>query len=84
MCVVYLRKVQSSYLSKQSFSQMQASEWSRLDGATVANLKQNEAQSARAESTHGGGGGGVISAKKKSSVTTKTRVTYGNSHLACV
>ena len=37
---------------------MQASEWSRFDGATVANLKQNEAQSAHAEPTHGGGGGG--------------------------
>ena len=46
-------------------------------------LKQNEAQSAHAESTHKG-----VNQRSKvdrhTNTTTKTRVAYGNSHLECV
>ena len=44
-------------------------------------VKQNEAQSARAESTHKG-----VNLRSKDvtqTKTTKTRVSYGNCHLAC-
>ena len=44
-------------------------------------VKQNEAQSARAESTHKG-----VNLRSKDvteTKTTETRVSYGNSHLAC-
>ena len=44
-------------------------------------VKQNEAQSARAESTHKGVN--LHSKDVTETKTTETRVSYGNSHLAC-